>query len=367
MAWYDNLQYPDYARHYENQGKIYSDLLNSLSKIGGEYLTQQREVKAGKDFETAKRELRDKNTTQVPAVAEQPFRAGSPYIPAVQGYQPEPIGIGQKFPDYLMDEAIMSSPAVQATPEIPYRAAVPASTNFNQTGYDKGLLDLLSRMYTSGDKTQKNLATEAVTMYELQDKIRKASQNITTQQDPTKTTVITDPYGNVISKIEGKEEQKGVMLINQTTGRTQFFPYGSQIPEGFVPTTTYNTGQNVESREKIAGMNIAAQINAAKTLEDFKANQSQLDRNHETTLTKIKELGIQGRDDIKNAISMRGQLVGQYNGSIGFSGQEENLRNLQTQINDINAYLDNQSKEKTATKSTSSGGGNKKKTGASGL
>ena len=85
MAWYDNLQYPDYARHYENQGKIYSDLLNSLSKIGGEYLQKQREDVARKNTPTP--EQYTTNFPEIKGINPQMARPAIPELYAPSGYR----------------------------------------------------------------------------------------------------------------------------------------------------------------------------------------------------------------------------------------------------------------------------------------
>ena len=344
MAWYDNLQYPDYARHYENQGKIYSDLLNSLSKIGGEYLQKQREDKARKNTPTPEQytknypEIMGKPAT--PAIPEL-YSAGNPYADTPEGLMP-----------YMTQRGQGALNAIEGSP---------ARTEFDQTGF----INALAKYMISGNPEERIAGKDAYTVFSMQEQARKAALPTYESVDSEKDLFEIDPLTNKRTLFQkGTKQLKGEYFYDKNGNQPPIFiEYGGgqPVPEGYISKAQLQETGKTE-RQNIG---ITAQIKAAKTKEDFTEIQNGLDRQHETTLTSLKESGIQGRADITAAISKRSQFVRQYNGSIGYGGQEENLRTLQTQINDIDAYLDGEVK-KPATKSTG-GGGNKKKTGASGL
>jgi hypothetical protein len=329
MAWYDNLQYPDYAKHYENQGKIYSDLLNSLSKIGGEYLQKQREDVARKNMPTP-----EQYTTNFPEIKGINPKMASPAIPELYA----PSGYRQQggLPPDIIQRGQGALNAIEGT------KGSPARTEFDQTGY----INALAKLMTGGNLEERNAAKDAYTVFGMQEQARKAGLPTYESVDSEKDLYEKNPYTNKLTLLrEGTKQLKGEYFYDKNGNQPPLFiEYGGRqpVPEGYISKAQLQeTGKNTRQEE-----GIIAKINAASTSDDFKKNQNQLDRNHETTLTNLKESGIQGRANILTQLSKRSQLVREVNAIIPYSSSYvEKLKTLQNEINDINNFLAAESKK----------------------
>jgi len=340
MAWYDNLQYPDYARHYENQGKMYSDLLNSLSKIGGEYLQQQREDVARKNMPTP--EQYTTNYPEIKGINPQPAR---PAIPQLYGAGNPSADTPEGLMPYMTQRGQGALNAIEGT------KGSPARTEFDQTGY----INALAKLMTGGNLEERNAAKDAYTVFGMQEQARKAALPTYESVDSEKDLFEINPLtGKRTLFQKGTKQLKGEYFYDKNNNQPPLFiEYGGgqPVPEGYISKAQLQeTGKNTRQDK-----GIDANIQAALTSDDFKVNQNYLKRTHETTLTNLKEAGIGGRADIINELTKRSQLVREVNGKIGYPSELENIRILQTKINDIDNFLNDKSKKRQMTTSKSGG------------
>lgn len=338
MAWYDNLQYPDYARHYENQGKIYSDLLNSLSKIGGEYLQQQREDVARKNMPTPEQyttnypEIKGINPQMARPAIPQLYGAGNPYADTPEGLMP-----------YMTQRGQGALNAIEGT------KGSPARTEFDQTGY----INALAKLMTGGNLEERNAAKDAYTVFGMQEQSRKAALPQYTSRPTNQDTYKTNPVtGEEILVQKGKE--KGQWVYDKDSNAV--YTETDKIPSGYISEKMQSLKVTESGKNTRQDKGIKANIQTALTSDNFKENQNYLDRQNTIIVTNLKEAGIAGRADITNQLSKRSQLVREVNGKIGYPSQLENIRSLQTKINDIDNFLIDESKKRQTTTSKSGEG-----------
>lgn len=300
MAWYDNLQRPDYSGYYKQQGDIYSNLLNSLAKIGTGYLESEAKAEAGKKVA----ELMKGNTSilDIPAVVPtspparvSPYRPNNirPVVPAA-GYPSE--NLARNFQ--------------------PSGVSIPASTisNFDEQGYIRALSDLL----IGGTPYEQEAASRAYSVFKMQNDLEK--QRIVDEENRIKaeaglTRGFTPTEGREsYNKETGKWEvtrpptpkSKMEIFVDKDGNRKLINTNdpNSIIPSGYMSENSYIRNQIEKNKDIITNKNINQ-----KNIEAALDSLTTLYKNLDTSIYNKKRLGEEvTQEDINSLTNLELQI-----------------------------------------------------------